>query len=333
MATRLPPLNALRTFEAAARHLSFKKAADELSVTPTAVSHQIQQLEEILGNRLFVRLNRSLELTAAGEACLPKLQESFELMEQSMEEIQNSHCADTLTISAAPAFAMRWLMPRLHRFAMAHPNIDVRVSTQIQLAGPKMRGRVRDRERENVKYITDEMDIAITFGKGDYRDLWVDKVLSLSITPLCSPKLLHGSRPLREPADIRHHDMLHDDRGKMYEGKAYWKTWLEAVGVTNLDLDRGTHFTHSILALEAAAEGLGVAISTPSLASADLQSGRLVMPFACQVPLDYAYYMVGNEDSAQRNVVKLFRAWLLEEASRTVLGPVPEVTQETRTTA
>jgi LysR family glycine cleavage system transcriptional activator len=313
MPNALPPLTALRVFEAAARHLSLKKAAEELNVTPAAVSHQIQQLESHLGVRLFRRLHRGIEMTEIAQICIPKLQEGFECMRAAMDRVRDHRGADVLTVGAAPSFSSHWLMPRLHRFVTGHPDIDVQVSTRMRQFSRLPRGQRGD--FESVLGWADEVDVVVVFGNGDYPGMRVDKLLSLSITPLCSPALLEGEHPLKRPADLRHHKLLHDDRGLMYGGRAFWDIWLERAKVEVADSGRGPHFTHSILALEAAMAGDGVVVSTPELAAGDLASGRLVAPFGLRVPLMSSYYVVSNDLAASRGVVGIFRDWILEEAA------------------
>lgn len=319
MATPLPPLTALRAFEAAARHLSLKKAAAELRVTPAAVSHQIQQLEDALGVRLFRRRHRGIELTDIAQTCLPKLQEGFDCLRQAVDRVRDRRGADVLTVGASPSFASHWMMPRLHKFVIEHPEIDVRVSTQMRQFSRLPRGQRGD--FESVLAWTDEVDVVAVFGNGEYPGMDVHKLLPLSITPLCSPALCNpsrpdGTRPLRTAADLIHHTLLHDDRGVLYEGRSFWDIWLEKAGVTGIDTQRGPHFTHSVLALEAAMAGLGVVASTPALAASDLATGRLVMPFDLRVPLASSYYVVSNALASKREVVRVFRDWLIGEAGR-----------------
>lgn len=316
MASTLPPLTALRAFESAARHLSLKKAAADLSVTPAAVSHQIQQLEAWLGVRLFRRRHRAIELTEIAQACLPKLQEGFDCLRQAVDRVRDYRGTDVLTVGASPSFASHWLMPRLHRFVISHPDIDVRVSTQMRQFSRLPRGQRGD--FESVLAWADEVDVVAVFGNGDYPGMRVDRLLPLDITPMCSPLLLAGEHRLETPADLCRHTLLHDDRGVLYEGRSFWDIWLEKAGVGGMDTQRGPHFTHSVLALEAAMAGLGVVASTPALATADLTAGRLIAPFSLKVPLASSYYVVSNDLSSRRGVVGVFRDWLLAEASRQV---------------
>jgi LysR family glycine cleavage system transcriptional activator len=315
MATRLPPLNALKAFESAARHLSVKRAAAELNVTPAAVSHQIKALEDYLGVQLFLRQNRALELTEAARAALPKLRDGFDSLAQAVERLRAHKGMGQLTLSAAPSFAARWLMPRLHRFFDAHPEIDVRVSARLRQ--PASGGRRALAERATIDAWLADSDVAILYGRGDYPGYRVDRLLPLDITPICSPKLVTDpEHPLLWPGDLEHHLLLHDDTGDLYDGVSFWEVWLEAAGVTGVDLNRGPHFSHAVLAFESAVEGHGVVATMPILAEADINAGRLVRPFDLRVPLASSYYLVCSEEAAAREPVAAFREWLLAEAAR-----------------
>ncbi len=315
MASRLPPLNALKAFEATARNLSVKKAAAELSVTPAAVSHQIKALEDHLGIQLFHRHNRALELTEAARAALPKLREGFDNLAQAVERLRVHKGGGMLMVSAAPSFAARWLMPRLHRFLEAHPKVDVRISARLRQASEGRREVAA--ERATVDTWLADSDVAILYGHGDYPDFQVDKLLALTVTPICSPRLVtHPQHPLVRPADLKHHLLLHDDTGDLYDGVSFWEVWLKAAGVEEVDLRRGPHFSHAVLAFEAAIEGHGVVATMPVLAESDLHSVRLVTPFALRVPLASAYYLVCSVEAAKRPAVAAFRKWLIEEAAR-----------------
>jgi LysR family glycine cleavage system transcriptional activator len=316
MYLRLPPLNALRAFEATGRHLSVKKAAAELNVTPAAVSHQIKALEEFLGVQLFLRRNRALELTEAARACLPKLREGFDSLVQAVERLRAHKGGGRLTVSAAPSFAARWLMPRLHRFLESHPEVDVRVSARLrQTAEGARRGAAA--ERATVDAWLADSDVAILYGRGDYPGFRVDKLFALTLTPICSPRLITDpEHPLVRPADLKHHLLLHDDTGDLYDGVPFWEVWLRAAGVEGVDLSRGPHFSHAVLAFEAAIEGHGVVATLPLLAESDLHSARLVTPFALRVPLQSSYFLVCAESAAERKEVAAFREWLLAEAAK-----------------
>lgn len=314
MTHRLPPLNALKAFEAAARHLSVKKAAVELNVTPAAVSHQIRALEEYLGIQLFHRYNRALELTDAARVSLPKMREGFDCLAQAVERLRTHHSPGMLTVSAAPSFAARWLMPRLHRFLVAHPEIDVRISARVRRIS--VNGKDDVAERATLENWLDDSNVAIIYGHGHYPGLHVSKLLELMLTPVCSPKLLEGEHPLRTPADLKHHMLLHDDTGDMYDGESFWEVWLKAANVSGIDINRGPHFSHAVLAFEAALEGMGVLASIPVLASEEIAAGRLVTPFELRVPLASAYYLVCQESAATRPAVAAFNNWLIAEAAQ-----------------
>lgn len=307
----LPPLNALRAFEAAGRHASFKNAAKELHLTPAAISHQVRALEEYLGVQLFRRRNRALELTEAAKVCLPKLREGFDCLSEAMERLRAGEQTRILEVQAAPTLAAKWLMPRLHRFIAAHPDIDVRISAATRLIDFVRKDPAGDVE-QNLPVGDD--DLCIRFGTGDYPNFRVDKLFPVSITPMCSPRLLQGERALRQPDDLRHHTLLHDDATYLHGGGSNWEAWLKAAGVDSVDTARGMRFSQTALALEAAADGSGAVLATPIMAASDLASGRLVIPFALSLPSDFAYYVVCAEANRDRPAVNMFRDWLLQEA-------------------
>ena len=307
------PLTALKTFEVAARLLSFKRAAQELNVTPTAVSHQIQNLEETLGTKLFRRLPGGLELTSAGEVALPCLQEGFGKLKEAIDLIGNVSTGDVLTVLAPPSFAMRWLMPRLHRFAIRYPEIDVRVSTRTREFAYRSIGSVRPVQTDSLHAWCDELDVVVAFGAGGFPGFAVTQLFPLTITALCAPSLLEET-PHLSLDTLGRHQILHDDRGLMYDQQSYWDMWLQAQHVNGIDTLCGPHFSHSILALEAAVEGLGITVSTPALARDDLRNGKLVKPFPFEMPLSSSYYLVSNENVARRDAVAAFREWALAEA-------------------
>ena len=308
MSIRLPPLNALKAFEATARLQSVKKAAAELSVTPAAISHQIKALEDYLGIQLFHRRNRALALTPAGEAGLPKMREGFGNLGDAVARMRAHRAGDVLTIAVAPSFASCWLMPRLHRFIAAHPGMDVRVSARSRPAGTSP----FDAETVASQWLEDS-DVAIIYGRGHFPGLHAEKLLALTITPVCSPQLCLGDVPLRRPEDLAHHTLLHDDTGEFYDREPFWDVWLAAARAGGVDTSRGLHFSHAVLALEAAREGVGVVATMPVLAAADVESGRLVTPFALRVPLESAYYLVRAEAAGGRKSVGAFRDWLYAE--------------------
>jgi len=314
MSNRLPPLNSLKAFEAAARHLSVKKAAVELNVTPAAVSHQIRTLEEYLGVQLFHRYNRALELTDAARSALPKFREGFDCLAQAVERLRSHRSHAMLTVSAAPSFAARWLMPRLHRFLAAHPEIDVRVSARMRRVSVDGKGDVA--ERATLDNWLDDSDVAIIYGRGNYPGLRVNKLIPLTITPICSPKILEGEHPLRTPGDLAQHMLLHDDTGDLYDGESFWEVWLKAANLSGVDTQRGPHFSHAVLAIEAAIDAVGVLVTVRVLAAEDIAAGKLVTPFELTVPIASAYYLVCAEHATTRPAVAAFSEWLMSESSR-----------------
>ena len=301
MARNLPPLNSLRAFEAAARHLSFTRAAEELHVTPAAVSHQIKALEEQLGVALFRRLTRALRLTEAGQAALPAMRDGFDKLAEGVARARAHESSGAVTVSVGPSFAAKWLVPRLDRFREAHPDIEVRIDAT---------DKVVDFELDNV-------DLAIRYGRGNYPGLRVERLLSEEIFPVCSPELLDGPNPLHQPEDLRHHTLLHLDWDMESVMAPSWRMWLLAAGVDNVDFMRGPVFSMESLALQAAIEGQGVALVSSVLAEHDLEAGRLVMPFDVSVcdPLDFQYYLVTPKRTAELPKVVAFGTWLLDQAA------------------
>ena len=310
---RLPPLNALRAFETAARHLSFAMAAKELHVTPAAISHQVKGLEDSLGRPLFRRLRRGLELTRAGQVLLPRLSEGFGRLGDAIEELQMLDEEGALAVSAATSLASRWLTPRLHRFVSAHPELDVRINASTRLIDPK-KGDPQGGDGDPSSPL-ENADVALRFGTGEYPGYRVDKLMAVTVTPMCSPKLLKGGHPLRTPADLAQHVLIHDNV-TFDNGGSLWPAWFDAAGIEGVDTSHGLRFSHAMLALEAAADGMGVALSMPVLAEADLASGRLVAPLKLALPLKFAYYVVSATDTAERADVVAFRDWLLAEAGK-----------------
>jgi LysR family transcriptional regulator, glycine cleavage system transcriptional activator len=300
VARRLPPLNSLRAFEAAARHLSFTRAAEELHVTPAAVSHHIKALEDHLGAKLFRRLNRVVLLTGAGQACATGLSEAFDRMAVALERLRAQECSGPLTVSTSPALAAKWLVPRLERFQELYPEIDVRVSAAMRL----------------VDFAREDVDVAIRYGTGAYPGLLTELLLTNEVVPVCAPALLEGPRRLRAPEDIRHHTLLHDDTRTSDGAYPNWAMWLRAAGLEDVDPSRGPRFDYPGLVLEAAAAGDGVALALSTVAAADLAAGRLVRPFAVAAPTPFAYYVVCPEATAERPKVAAFRRWLRAEADR-----------------
>tara|TARA_R110002110_G_scaffold129162_3_gene309250 strand:- start:1926 stop:2837 length:912 start_codon:yes stop_codon:yes gene_type:complete len=287
----LPPLNTLRVFEAAARHLSFTRAAEELNVTQAAVSHQIKALEERLGITLFKRMNRALMLTDAGQAYYPSIREAIDAIRQATERLYELESTGTLTVTMLASFAAKWLVPRLGRFRARCPDIDVLLSTSSKL----------------IDFQRDDVDIGIRYGGGDWPNVLSEKLFTEDLFPVCSPALLDGPIPLREPADLARHMLLQD-------AGMDWRTWLIAAGIGDIELHFGTSFIDSSLALQAAMAGQGVALGRMALVADDLAAGRLVRPFQISLPSHFAYYIVWSVHTGESPKIRAFADWLKDEA-------------------
>lgn len=297
-AVHLPPLSALRAFEAAARLESFTKAADELSVTPAAISHQIHSLEEDLGVQLFRRLNRQIELTASARILLPGLTEAFAGIRASVRRLRAHNDTGSLTVTVSPSFAAKWLVPRLHHFQEKWPEIDVRISASDEV----------------VDLNRGDFDVAIRYGTGRYPGLNVETLLQNEVFPACSPRLLQDGPPLRTPEDLRHHQLIHDQAADRDPLAPTWAMWLKAAGVTGVPPASGLSFSAGHLALDAAIAGHGVVLAYSSIAAADLAAGRLVRLFSLALPDLFAYYIVTAHGALERPKVKALRDWLRQEA-------------------
>jgi LysR family glycine cleavage system transcriptional activator len=300
MTERLPPLNSLRAFEVAARHLSFKQAARELNVTPAAVGHQVKGLEDFLGIPLFRRLNRALRLTEAGQASLPELREGFAKLAGAVETLRRREARSVLTATVAPSLAAKWLIPRLHRFRAAHPEISVRLDTDLK----------------ELDLIRDGIDLGIRFGAGSYPGLRADRLMGEQLNPVCSPALLDGPAPLHTPEDLRHHTLLHIEGETCDVTWADWAMWLRAANCPHVASAGGPRFSQSLMAVQAAIAGQGVALAPLSIVADDLADGRLVKPFADMPghPTAFAFYIVSPRDLAESPKVAAFRNWVLAEA-------------------
>jgi len=299
MQIRLPPLNALRAFEASARHRSFTRAAEELSVTPAAISHQIKGLEDILGARLFRRSKGTLMLTEEGQRLLPGVRKGFAAFNEAMENFALYHQTGPLNVALTPSFAAKWLIPRLEHFNARYPEIDIRITTTMELI---------DYEREGV-------DIGVRFGQGGYSDLVVELLLASEVTPVCSPQLLKGSKPLEKPEDIAHFTLLHDDSPLLDDTHPNWAMWLRAAEVTNVDPSHGMRFDSGSACINAAIEGVGIALARTALIDSDLAAGRLVKLFELSLPSDFGYYVAYPRRSEKLPKVMAFRDWLFEEVA------------------
>jgi LysR family transcriptional regulator, glycine cleavage system transcriptional activator len=312
---RLPPLNALRVFEAAARHLSFKEAANELSITQAAVSHQIKSLEDYLGVQLFKRAGRGVQLTEAARAALPRLREGFDALAAAVETIHVRADETDLQITAPPVFTARWLMPRLVDFASREPKVDVRVVSSSKMVDAGALDSAHLVANHDLRSETSGVEIHL--GAGDYPGYRADRLFGVATVVVANPELVKGTPPLHEPADLARHTLLHDDAMDLVAHGHAWEKWLEVAGVKDkVDGTRGPHFSTNILSLEAASQKLGVALALRPLVDADLKSGRLCAPFEVALRPQSAYYLVCPEVIAERPAVVAFRKWLLGEAQK-----------------
>ena len=297
---KLPPLNALRAFEAAGRHLSFTRAADELAVTPTAISHQIRLLEDTLGVKLFRRLPRRLLLTDQGQMLLLEAKDAFARLAAAVSRVALGGLSGPLTVSSTQTFAWRWLVPRLYRFQTAHPEIDMR------LEGSQ---RAVDFHREGV-------DAAIRYGRGDWPGLSAVKLFDEELTPVLSRDLLSSGPKLEQPRDILRYPLLHDSAFNAED----WQAWLTLAGVSIQDARSGGVFDSSQMAVQAALSGAGVALVMPGLFAEDLTSGRLVRPFELSIDPGRGHHFVCPETNAGLPKIVAFRDWLLAELKN---DPIP----------
>lgn len=309
---RNAPLNALRAFEAAARHLSFKKAAAELHVTAGAVSHQVKLLEDFLGVTLFRRLTRALELTPEGQAMLPRLREGLDLIVSAVESVRRGEDATAITLVAPPAFTSQWLVPRLAAFTRANPAIE------LHLAGRST--MIDTRDHDEPMPVAEEGSgalplVMVRFGTGHYPGLHVDRMFSAVYVPVCAPAMLKGRHPLRSPFDLRHHTLIHDDTVTEEGARPSWEDFLAEAGVRDVDAARGPHFSDASLAIDAAIEGLGVALAMKPLVSEHISEGRLAIPFEIPAATRYAYFLVTHGHLLANPAVAALRAWLLAQSA------------------
>jgi LysR family transcriptional regulator, glycine cleavage system transcriptional activator len=292
---RLPSLNGLRAFEAAARHLSFTQAASELNVTQTAISHQIRRLEEELGIRLFIRKNRALALTPKARDYLPGVRAAFNDLRLATDRLLRKDEDNVLTVSTLASLAVKWLLPRLSTFQEAHPKIDVRITTSTNL----------------VDFRGGDVDAAIRYGRGHWDGLRADWLMADELFPVCSPALLSGKRPLKTPEDLRDHVLLHTGASNSDD----WRLWLTAAGLpTDISKQTGITFDLSLMTVQAAVDGIGVAMGRTSYVQDDIAKGRLVVPFNITLPADAGFYLVSPEALVDPPKLKAFREWLLASA-------------------
>ncbi len=301
MSRRLPPLNGLRAFEAAARHLSFTLASEELNVTPAAVSQQVKLLEDYFNVRLFNRLTRALSLTDSGKIILPTLSEGLDRLADVGELLRSREDKHHLTVSVAPAFGMKWLLPRLNSFRQFAPDYEIRIdATDIKV----------DLERDNV-------DLAIRYGLGEYEGLISECLISEHVIPVCSPELLMGKHAIKNLDDLQHHTLLHSSWRRELTAATDWQMWLKAAGYNGSLPKKGPQFNLDSLAVQAAIEGQGVALVDKAMTSKDIERGGLVELFTDQVSKDtkFCYFLCYPKHHLQWPKVQLFREWVLKEIS------------------
>jgi LysR family glycine cleavage system transcriptional activator len=293
MPRRLPPLNALRSFDAAARHESFTRAAEELCVTQGAVSHQVKALEAELTVKLFNRERQRLVITEAGREYLAVVRDAFDRIALGTERLVQRQNSGMLTVSTSPDFAAKWLVNRLGRFADAHPEIDLRIAAQMH----------------HVDFAREDVDLAVRHGEGNWSGLTALNLCPEELFAICSPRLLGDCRGMRQPSDILNFPLLHLDN------RNDWSKWFETVGLTDPPISHGPVFNHVSMLIDAVIEGQGVALARTTLAAWDLLNGRLVRPLPLTLPLSKTYWVVCPTATSLLPKIVTFRDWLLTEAA------------------
>lgn len=294
----MPSLNALRAFETAARHMSFKDAATELHVSASAIGHLISDLENFFGVKLFAREHRRISLTSAGHNLLPGVQEAFDQLRGAVRTFQDHKTDRPLVLSVEPTFCGRCLIPRLEGFRVLNPDIALRLDPSVKLSDPRV----------------DDVDVCIRYGKGDYPGLRVDTIEDHEdIIIVCSPNLLHGERPLREPSDLKWHTLIDRTPDPHYVNRADWSRWFLAAGLgTPVYRDR-LEVPWEEYAIASAIQGQGLTLASRLLATEDLAAGRLVQPFDDFFRVDKGYYLVSSMASVNDPRVEAFRDWVLDQ--------------------
>jgi LysR family glycine cleavage system transcriptional activator len=295
MSDRLPSLTALRAFEAAARHMSFARAADELFVTPAALSYQIKSLETDLGQPLFRRLNRAVELTEAGRVLAPGASDAFTTLATAWRNVQRLAQHDVLTVTAGPAFTSKWLAPRMYDFAQAHPEIELRFAAGLKLA---------DFDR-------DEVDVAIRFGPRADDTLFSEQIMEECVTPMMTPQL---AERIRTPADLKGATLIHDGSLRQFKNAPDWAMWCAAANV-DIDTSHGPQFSQADHALDAAMAGAGIVLGRLTVAMRALEAGRLVAPFEIGFTTVSQLQFVCPKGHESRPHVAAFKAWVFSEFS------------------
>lgn len=291
MSKRLPPLNALRVFEVAARRLNFTRAAEELHVTNAAVSHQIKLLEDHLGIDLFKRSNNVLRLTDAGELYLPRIREGFKIFQQATDALLNDNNV-VLRVGVPPSFGSKWLVPRLYRFLNRHPHIRVEIVSEV------------DRTYR-------DCDITIDFRRTQFADFRIEPFIATEVFPVCSPAM---AKNLTSPADLDKYTLLHELSAMNDPDYPSWKSWFATLGLPNVEARQGPLFTLALMALQAAIDGQGVALGQALLVEYDIAAGRLVRPLKVETALRLDYYLIYAADMKENPDFLAFHQWLLSEA-------------------
>ena len=297
-------LNALRAFEAAARHRSYVRAAEELHVTPAAVGQLVRSLEQALDTPLFLRSQSGtarLELTPQASLMLPDLQAGFDLLSAAVARVKSGAEHGSIALTVPPSFADKWLLARLERFQASYPQYDLLVDTNGRL----------------VDFNSGQVDVGIRYGSGRWDGLQATRLAGDDFFPICSPALLAGEHPLRSVADLRHHALIHDVSMRGNPIYPSWRSWLAYAGVDSsaIDAERGLQINDSAAVMQAAIAGSGVALGRSMLVEKDLADGRLVRPFGPALPCEFAYYIVARADSVERPAIAAFRDWLLAEVA------------------
>ncbi|WP_420546813.1 transcriptional regulator GcvA [Curvivirga sp.] len=292
MKRRIPPLKSVRVFEAAARLLSFSKAADELHVTHGAVSQQIKILEEFYDTSLFIRSHARVSLTTEGQKLLPVTTEILDNLSKVTDEILKSKTQETLTINLTSAFASHWLMPRLNSFQQQYPDITIRLAPSARFRG----------------FETAEFDIAIRWGKSNDTSLVTTKIFDVDAFAACAPSFIKENLDLKSPGKLKSSHLIHDDTGDA------WAAWFEKANIPAPDFGKGSFYADSSLALQAAVTGQGIITAGSILAHADLEAGRLIIPYDLFLPRRNAYYLSYPKPMDDKLSVKVFKEWILAEA-------------------
>jgi LysR family glycine cleavage system transcriptional activator len=299
-----PGLRSLRAFVASARLLSFSRAAEEIGVTPAAISHQIKEVEDQLRVTLFIRNSRTMSLTREGEILATAAQESLETLGRAVKRVKRLENRNQIKVSASASIAAKWLVPRLDKFMEIAPNADVRLDVNNALV---------DFEREDV-------DIAVRFGEGKYPGLDAKLLFQDIVFPVCSPSIITKETPLSQPRDLLKHKLIHLDYDIQSASPwPNWKMWMAAAGIKDFDDRSGLHFRQTSLTVQAAIDGMGVALGDSNLVADDLAAGRLVKPFelVLRTPPQFAYYIITPRGAPPNPLVALFLDWCLKEARET----------------